>query len=112
MVAGLKFPDEEILYVLKFCCAGGVWKNLGAKTIHGYRLAKSSRSIRKPGRSYGINFCLICHCFERRNYDAFLFWISADSKCEMNILRRTKRLQFHRKAVTAKPEYGRQLRGY
>ena len=42
----------------------------------------------------------------------FLLWVGADSKCEISAIRRTKRLQFHWKTVTAKPEYGRQLWGY
>src|SRR5882724_13644671 len=73
---------------------------------------KGSRSIRKPGSPYGINFRLILYCFERRKHDAFLDGVGADSKREISTIRRTKRLQFHWKTVTAKPEYGRQLWGY
>jgi hypothetical protein len=55
-------------------------------------LAKSSRSVRKPRSAYGINFHLIFHCFERRNHDALLLWVGADSKCETNTIRRAIRL--------------------
>ena len=96
--------------------------NFAARELFGSTLApEASTAIvwrRVPDLSvsqacaYGINFRLICHCFERRNHDALLLWVSADSKCEINTIRRKKRLQFHWKTITAKSEYGRQLWGY
>ena len=38
----MKFLDKEGLYVLKFRCVRAVWKNLGAGSIHCYRLSKNS----------------------------------------------------------------------
>src|SRR2546429_9315840 len=73
---------------------------------------KGSRSVRKPGSAYGINFRLILYRFERRKHDAFLDGIGADSECAINTVRSGKRLKFHRKTVTANAEYGRQLWGY
>ena len=108
----LKFLNKEGFYVVEFCCAGVVWNHPGPGSIYLYCSMKSSRFVRKPGSAYGINFGLISHCFERRNHDALLAGVSADSKCDINTIRRTKRLQFHWKTVTAKAEYGRQLRGY
>jgi len=73
---------------------------------------KNSRSVRKPGSAYGINFHLIFYGFKRRKHDAFLARVGADSKCVANTVRRTKRLYSHRKTVTAKPEYSRYFCGY
>ena len=73
---------------------------------------KGSRSVRKPGSAYGINFDIIFYCFERRNHDALLDGIGADSERAINTVRGGKRLYFHWKTVTANAEYSRQLWGY